>query len=81
MAGIPIGVDCQFEVEGIVQVRRLLIDGQWIGVGQGRQWVDRLGRHVLVMLPGDEMREILLNSHTMNWSMLPAAGRPNTWLV
>jgi hypothetical protein len=74
MAGTQIGVDCQFEVDGGLRVRRIFLDGRWLAVGQGRQWVDHLGRHVLIMLPGDEVREILLQPDTMTWRLLPVGG-------
>jgi hypothetical protein len=76
-----IGVDCQFEASGQLSVRRVEIDGRWMTVGQGRQWVDHLGRHVLIMLPGDEPQEIRLDPKTMRWSIVPAGRGAKTWLV
>jgi hypothetical protein len=81
MTGTQIGVDCQFEVDGGLRVRRIWLDGRWHTVGQGRQWVDQLGRHALIMLPGDEVREILLQPDTMTWRLLPARGGTAARLV
>jgi hypothetical protein len=67
----PVGVDCRFAMDGTVDVRRVYLDGQWQTVGQGRQWVDGAGRHVLIMLPGSQPREILLSAQTMTWQLLP----------
>jgi hypothetical protein len=70
----PIGVDCVFRADGRIEVRRVALPGQgrWLAVEQGRQWVDQLGRHVLVMLPGNEAREIVLRPETMTWVIRPA---------
>jgi hypothetical protein len=68
----PVGVDCVFREDGRIDVRRVAIDGRWLAVEQGRQWVDQLGRHVLVMLPGNEVREIVLRPETITWVIRPA---------
>ncbi|MGW8317844.1 MAG: hypothetical protein ACWGPS_01270 [Candidatus Promineifilaceae bacterium] len=70
-----IGVDCIFGSGGTVSVRRIEVDDLWRPVEQGRQWVDPRGRHVLVMLPGEEVREIVLQAETMSWVLLPKQGR------
>ena len=67
----PIGVECIFQADGRIEVRRIAMDGRWLAVEQGRQWVDQLGRHVLVMLPGNEAREIVLRPQTMTWVLRP----------
>ena len=70
----PISVDCIIAVDGRVSVRRIEIDGQWRAVEQGRQWVDEAGRHVLVILPGQPVQEILFRPEQMNW-ILRVSGR------
>lgn len=65
----PIGVECTFASDGAVRVRRVEISGQWLVVEQGRQWADEHGRHVLVMLPGKVVRELLLLPHSLTWQM------------
>jgi hypothetical protein len=66
----PISVDCTFKVDGSVRVRRVEIEGSWWSVGQGRQWVDEYGRHVLIMLPNNQVREIILRADSMTWEMV-----------
>jgi hypothetical protein len=70
-----IGVECRFAVDGTIDVRRIYLDEQWIAVGQGRQWVERDGRHVLIMLPENQPREIRLRPDTMTWELRPIGGR------
>jgi len=70
----PIGVDCTFAANGTVRVRRILVDEKWIPVGQGRQWVDGDGRHLLIMLPGSQVRQIRLRADTLTWEMTAVAG-------
>lgn len=70
-----IGVDCQFEADGTLRVRRINFDGRWLVVEQGRQWKDHLGRHVLIMLPESGVRQIRLRPDTMTWELLVDAGR------
>ncbi len=69
-----IGVDCVFEEDGAVRVRRIAVGGNWKGVEQGRQWLDDVGRHVLIMLNGREVREIVLRSEELTWSMKAQQG-------
>ena len=70
-----IGVDCRFAIDGTIDVQRIYLDDKWIPVGQGRQWVDRDGRHVLIMLPENQPREIRLRPDTMNWEIRPIGGQ------
>lgn len=70
----PISVDCIIAPDGRVNVRRIEIDGQWQTVGQGRQWTDEEGRHVLVMLHGQQVQEIVFRPGQMNW-ILQLSGR------
>lgn len=64
-----IGVDCTFSADGAVTVRRIQVGEQWRPVEQGRQWLDQHGRHVLVMLPGNQARQITLRPDTMAWEL------------
>lgn len=75
MSNKRVGVDCTFAEDGSVRVRRLQIDGKWQVVEQGRQWLDKHGRHVLIMLPGNEVRQITLRPESMTWQMVPVGGR------
>lgn len=64
-----IGIDCTFAKDGKVRVRRVQVNEQWQVVEQGRQWLDENGRHVLIMLPHGQVREILLSSRSLTWEM------------
>ena len=75
-----IGVECRFLSEGRVEVQRIQIDGRWLTVEQGRQWVDRGGRHVLIMAPGMAAQELILLPDTMTWQMEPV-GPPTQHIV
>ena len=65
-----IGVECTFSKDGRCRVRRIQIDDNWVSVEQGRQWVDRQGRHVLVRIPGQPVQEILLKPDTLTWELV-----------
>ena len=69
-------VDCRFDEDGRVHVRRVRLGRPWQAVEQGRQWVDDNGRHVLVMLAGG-VRELVLRADTLTWELreLPGARR------
>ncbi len=73
---MPIEVDCTFDGDGRVRVRRIRQGRPWQTVEQGRQWVDADGRHVLIMLAG-EVSELLLRADTLIWELrqLPGARR------
>lgn len=69
-----VGVECRFGQDGAVQVNKVQLNGRWLPVGQGRQWVDENGRHVLIMLPGNEVRELVLQPDTLRWGLVPVRG-------
>jgi len=66
----PIAVDCSFEKDGRVLVRRVAFGDSWQVVEQGRQWGDEHGRHVLIMIPGGHVQEIILSPETLNWKLV-----------
>ena len=73
----PIEVDCTFDTDGRVRVRRVRLGRPWQPVEQGRQWADADGRHVLIRLP-DGVHELLLRADTLMWELrkLPGVRRP-----
>ena len=73
---MPVEVDCTFDEDGRVRVRRVRLGRPWQVVEQGRQWADGDGRHVLVMLNG-AVRELILRADTLVWELreLPGAQR------
>lgn len=66
-----VGVDCQFRADGRVVVHRLFLENRTVMVEQGRQWVDHEGRHILIMLPGQPVQDLLLRKDTMTWGLRP----------
>jgi hypothetical protein len=70
-----IGVECLFAEDGSVRVRKVQLNGRWQSVGQGRQWQDENGRHVLIMLPDDTVREIVLQAGTLCWGLVEKGRR------
>ena len=77
----PISIDCTFKPDGSVRVRRVEIAGKWVSVGQGRQWVDGNGRHVLIMLPNNQVREIILRADSMTWEMVTVSRSKGSQIV
>lgn len=77
----PIAVDCRFETDDSIRVKQIELNGRWQPVEQGRQWLDEDGRHILIMLPGDGVRELMLSRTTLHWELYPAGsaqgGRTN----
>ena len=69
-----VGVECAFEADGSVRISRVNIDGVWIAVGQGRQWVDKIGRHVLIQLPDGGVKELCLRTDNMVWQISSIEG-------
>ncbi|MBE2220442.1 MAG: hypothetical protein IAF02_02825 [Anaerolineae bacterium] len=65
-----IGVECTFAQNGRCHIKRIQIKDDWVPVEQGRQWVDRQGRHVLVRVPGQPVQEILLKPDTLTWELV-----------
>lgn len=64
---LPVEVDCRFEVDGRVRVRRVGLNGHWLPVEQGRQGEDADGRYVLVMVAGGPVRWLRLDRETLRW--------------
>ena len=65
-----IGVECRFGNDGTVQVKKVQWNGRWQSVGQGRQWLDENGRHVLIMLPGERVQELVLQAGSLQWGLV-----------
>ncbi len=72
-----LGVDCTFKADGTIQVKRVQVDGKWLPVGQGRQWLDEHGRHLLISLPNNQIHELLLRQDTLRWELRPLANHKN----
>lgn len=70
-----VGVDCRFDASGRVRVRRIQRGEAWHSVAQGRQWQDEHGRHVLVMLPEEQIVELLLSAADLTWGLVTSPRR------
>lgn len=70
-----VGVDCVFGADGRLRIRRIEENGRWQAVEQGRQWQGEQGRHVLIMLPGGLVRELLLRGDSLTWEVVGENGR------
>jgi hypothetical protein len=70
---MKVGVECTFLADSSVQVQRIEMDGRWHPVGQGRQWLDKDGRHILVMLPDDRIYKLTLRCDILTWEIRPIA--------
>ena len=73
---MPVEVDCTFDADGRVRVRRVRLGRPWRVVEQGRQWADPDGRHVLVMLDGT-VRELILRADMLTWELRELPGGRN----
>ncbi len=67
-----VGVKCYFDDDGRVQIQQIIADQEWIPVDQGRQWLDKDGRHVLIMMPDNRVMELCLRPVSLIWDMTPA---------
>jgi hypothetical protein len=70
-----VGVDCRFAIDGTIDVRRIYLDSKWLPAQQGRQWVDREGRHVLILLSDQRPQELRLRPDTMTWELRSVGSR------
>lgn len=64
-----VAVDCVFSADGVVQVRRIHLNGRWHPVEQGRQWQDAHGRSVLIMMPTGKTHKLLLHAGSLQWQL------------
>lgn len=71
-----ITVECTMSRNGRVWIKRVKLDEDWMRIEQGRQWHDERGRHVLVMLPGGQLRELLLSAKSLRWQVEPRRHNP-----
>lgn len=69
----PTAVDAGFEVDGAVRPRRFTWDRRWRKVSDvGRQWMDKDGLHVLVMVDGQQTFELMLRRASLTWWIIRA---------
>lgn len=75
-----VSVECSFDEQGKVQVRRLARNGNWETIEQGRQWLEEDGRHVLVLLGGSRPAELILKRDNLAW-FLKGDASPGVYVV
>jgi hypothetical protein len=69
----PTAVETRFETNGRVRPHRFVWQEAWLDVTDvGRQWLDDAGRHVLVMVAGQQTFELLLERETLIWKVTRA---------
>ena len=69
----PTAIDAGFETNGAVRPRRFTQDQGWLEVSDvGRQWIDKDGRHVLVMVGDRQIYELLLRRESLTWWIVRA---------
>jgi len=77
----PVQVTARTNLYGKIIPLRFEWDGQVIQIlSVGRRWLSDKGEHILVMIPGDRVVELLCQ-HNMCWSLkrIPALGK--RWFV
>ncbi len=64
----PVQVIAQFDDDGKISPLRFNWLGQWVQItSTGRSWEDHLDRHILVMVPGERVFELIFNSTELRW--------------
>ena len=67
----PTKVDVSFDERGRPRVQRFSWEGKMLPVtSMGRSWIDKEGRHMLVMAGGDRVFELLLERTELRWRVL-----------
>lgn len=68
-------VAARWETDGRFEVRRFEWRGQSLLVeSNGRQWEDESGLHVLCMVPGGQVFELIFHLNPAGWSAVPPSG-------
>lgn len=72
MLEADVGFAGEFRADGTLRVRALLLaDGRRLPVGQGRQWADADGRHVLLQLPDGTRVRLTLRAADLTCRLSP----------
>jgi hypothetical protein len=70
----PIGITIRFNIDGQIEPLRLTWRGHDYPVtSTGRRWDDEQGKHILIMVPGDKVYEILFVPEEVRWYLRPIA--------
>lgn len=64
----PVEVTARFGAQGRIIPISFTLGGQTYSVDSiGRRWLDDEGQHILVMVPGDRVFELIFESEQMRW--------------
>lgn len=70
-ADLPTVVEARFDQDGGVRVESFAWrQRQLLVVAAGRTWLDDDGRHLLVMVAGDRIYELLLRRSDLSWRVV-----------
>jgi hypothetical protein len=68
-------VIAQFDEEGKITPLRFNWQGQMIAVtSSGRRWEDEVGQHILVMVPGERIFELIFIPAELRWYLRSQTG-------
>lgn len=68
-------VAARWELDGRFEIRRFAWRGQVFTVeSTGRQWEDETGLHVLCMVPGGQVFELVFHLNPAGWMAIPPSG-------
>ncbi len=68
---LPTAVEVRFDEEGGIRVESFTWrKTQLLVVAAGRTWLDDAGRHLLVMVTGDRIYELLLRRSDLSWRVV-----------
>jgi hypothetical protein len=68
---LPTAVDARFDQDGGVRVASFTWrQTQLLVVAAGRTWLDDDGRHLLVMVTGDRIYELVLRRSDLSWRVV-----------
>jgi hypothetical protein len=78
----PTEVEVRFAKDGRPHPLSFAWEGERIPVtAVGRTWLDEAGRHVLVMVGGDRVFELLLRRSDLAWRVVGVSERPSRLVV
>ena len=78
----PTEVAVRFAEDGRPHPLHFAWEGRRLSVSAaGRTWLDEAGRHVLVMVGGDRVFELLLRRSDLTWRVVGVPERPSDLVV
>jgi hypothetical protein len=74
----PVEVVARFDVNGrIIPLSFSWRNNKYSVISKGRQWTDPTGQHFMVMVPGEQVFELLFIPKQLRWFL---SSRGRTWL-